>query len=279
MNPKRLFLSAITGAAAFTLLTGARSCSGGYGSSYAYEETGYYTDDGYYYEEPVGTTVVVGGGTYIEPVPVGVDVVGDLALTIYAPYDDGVSPFTQTFGITVRQDSAYGPIILEGRDYTFDASGAGALDLTELGYGLYDVEVVGFDAYGASVSYAATTVTVDESLQYLTLELENTAVIVTGDVALDLQVPDSGVYNGPVDSFDYYLWQWDPISGQYVFVESVGYVPFDSYDMPILPALDLGWYYLEIDAFDYAGVKNYIYSGEFEHTANLTSLTVWLDYP
>lgn len=265
------------GLTAFTLLTGARSCSGG-----AAYPTGYET----YPVEP-GPAIPVGGGV-VTPGPALL--IGDIALTAYA------TPETMTFNVIVREESAYGPVVLEGTDFVFDAAGAGAVDIVDLPYGLYDVELVGLDAWGAAVSYAATSLVIEEPVTVVSMVLESTlaspapvpvdpgpVVVVEptveiGDVALDIWEPDGGAIAGYTDTIDYYLWVWDEWAADWVFVESIGYIPFDPAEPPIIPSLTFGSYYLEVDGFDVMGARIYAFSGSFDHYASWTSLPVDFDY-
>ncbi len=265
------------GLIAFTLLTGARSCSGGSAYSAGYET---------YPVEP-GPAIPVGGGV-VNPGPALL--IGDIALTAYA------TPETMTFNVIVREESAYGPVVLEGLDFVFDAAGAGAVDIVDLPYGLYDIELVGLDAWGAAVSYAATSLVMEEPVTVVSMDLESTLaspapipvepapvvpvepVTGIGDVALDIWEPGSGTTAGYTDTLDYYLWVWDEWIGDWAFVESVGYIPFDPAEPPVIPSLTYGSYYLEIDGFDVTGSLIYFFSGTFDHLSPWTSLPVDFGY-
>ena len=247
--------------AMFTLLTGARGCHSTAGSSS-------YTS---YPAPPVGGgTVVSGPGTVVTPAPVLYT--GDIGLTVFS----AMTPDTETFNVTVRESGAFGPVILEGGGFVFDPTGAGALDILELPYGFYDIEVVGLDFFGNAVSYAATGVTIDEPFINVTMELE--PVSFTGDVVLELYAPDGGIYEEPIDTVDYFLWEVDSITGELIFVEEMVEQAFFSWDPPVIGALESGSYYIEVYAYDAFGYNIYEFGGDFEHDAELTYLPIDLWY-
>ena len=243
MNPSRI-VSLLLSMFAFVSLTGARSCSGGVGASSGYAGGGVYVDG-------PGTAVVVDSPplVIVDAPPVAL-VVGDVALTVLTPSGE-LPGTTQSFSLVVREDSAYGPVVLEGHDFVFDANGVGPVDITALPYGLYDLELTGYDAWGGISGVGAATVMLDESAAYVTIELEATAYApAQGDVVLDLVAPDGGAFGPPIDTIDYYLWAYDPLTGAFTFVESVGYIPFDAFNPAVIPALGYGSYYVEVDAVE-----------------------------
>ncbi len=260
--------------AMFTLLTGARGCqANGANSSY----TGYTSPPpsggGSVVTGPAGPAVPVDPG----PAPVApVVFTGDLALTVYAPLFSSLSPDTETFNVTIREGGAFGAVIVEGTGFVFDASGVGALDITELPLGFYDVEVLGIDFFGNAVSYAATSVSIEEPLTYLSLELE--PVVQQGDVVLEMYEPDNGAFAGPIDSIDYVLWELDPVTGEYTLVEEMLEIAYTPWEPPVIGALELGNYYIEVYAYDAFGYWIYQFGGDFVHDADLTYAQIDLWY-
>lgn len=256
--------SLLLSAASFVALTGARGCSAGVSAGTGYSAVDYY--------EPAPVVVVSPGP--VTPVLL----VGDVALTVMTPGLE-VPGTTQSFRVVVRADSAYGPVVLDGADFVFDANGVAPVDLTDLPYGLYDIEITGFDAWGGVSSYGAATVILDEGTAYVSVTLESSLAVVTqGDVALDLVAPDGGAYAPPIDTIDYYLWAYDPSTDAFTFIESVGYIPFDPYAAVVVPGLGFGSYYIEVDAFDVEGFRIYTYAGNFYHAGELTTVSDVMDY-
>jgi hypothetical protein len=241
----------------FTFLSGFRGC---YVSGQA---------TGPVYAPPGGTVVV----ETVTTVPV---LTGDIELTVFAPAASAVTPDTVTFNVTVREGGAFGPVVLKGYDYVFDSFGVGVIDIGDLGYGFYDIEVIGMDILGNSVSHAAQGITVDEPLSILTLDLD--PVLLSGDVALDLVEPDSGLFSGPIDSIDYVLWEIDPTTGELVFVEQFIDLAYNPWNEPVIGNLNLGTYHLEVVAYDVFGVGIYEFAGSFNHDNHTTFLPVNLWY-
>ncbi len=238
-------------------------------------EMGVGAGGGYVAVDPTPPPVVITGPT--APVPsVPIIYTGDLALTVYAPALSSLTPGSVGFNVTIREGGAYGPIALKGQGYEFDVFGTGVLDVVELPYGLYDVEVVGLDFYGDAVSYAAVTVTVEEP--YVGLQLDLEPVTFSGDILLDLYEPDGGLYAGPIDTVDYVLWELDPTTGTYTLVEEIFELPAGPLDSPMIASLQLGEYYLELDAYDVYGYRIYEWAGEFSHASESTFLSVPLWY-
>lgn len=239
---------------------------------------GYY--DGYTTVDPAPTPSgpVVShnpGAPAPAPAPSPVFYVGDIALTVYAPAVSPMTPNTVGFDVTVRKGSAFGPIVLQGYGYHFDAYGVGVLDLAELPYGLYDIEIVGKNAFGDSVSFAATSIALEAPFVSAPLSLE--PVTLAGDVVLELYEPDGGMY-GPIDTIDYILWELDPTTGQYTMVEQIAELPAGPLDTPVIAALQLGTYYIEVDAYDVYGYRIYSWAGDFDHTSQSTFLPVAMWY-
>ncbi len=217
--------------------------------------------------------------------PVGGFYSGNIALTVYtSDYE------TMTFDVTLREGGSAGPVVLAGQGYRID-SGVTTLDLVDLPYAYYDLELVGVDAWGNAVSYAATGLTLDEPAAVVTLTLANTAIAspvapapvapapvasYAADLYVTMLLPDGGYY-APAYDFDYTLYQVDA-AGQYITVESRQYVPFDASGLLYLPALDLGTYYLMIDAYDAAGARAYTFEGFIDHVSVPTDVAVTLSY-
>jgi len=246
--------------AAFTMLTGARGCS---------FEAGSYEYDGY-----VDTPYAGGGTTYVSPPPVS-GWVGDLALTIATPGVGALTPATESVRVTIRQGSAFGPVVYT-EAVPVDYYGEAAVDIYGLDYGFYDLEIVGLDYYGQSVSHAATGLTIDSSIRYTTVQLE--PVSFGGDVTLDVYEPDGGYYAGPIDTIDYSLWEYDPSTGQYIIVEELSQLPYSPWDAITIGNLGLGDYYIEVFAYDVWGSLIYDFNAEFAHSASLTVLPVTFQY-
>lgn len=271
MNPRTTLALAtklIVGLALFSVITGFRGCtvSGGSGTYSTYTAP-----------PPDGSVIVSGPGTPAPgPVSTPVVYVGDLALTIYAPAYSPVTPDTASFNVTIREGGAFGPVVLQGNSYALDIHGAGALDLLDLPYGYYDVEVVGLDFLGNAVSHAATGVSIDEPLTSLVLDLE--AVDLAGDVVLEVYEPDGGIYSGPIDTIDYLLWELDPVTGQLIFVEQMNMLPFNPWQPPTIASLGLGDYYIEVFAYDSYGYEIYQFGAEFAHSGAVTYLPVQFWY-
>jgi hypothetical protein len=201
---------------------------------------------------------------------------GDLALTIYAPELSGSTASTTRFNLTIREGGAFGPIAIEAKNFEFDAFGVGTVDIFDLAYGFYDVEVVGLDLFGSSISYAATGVSIEEPFSALTLLMES--AIIAGDVVLNLMEPDAGMFAGPMDTIDYTLWEIDSVTGQLIIVESMTELPFDPWNALVIAGLELGQYHLELAVFDMLGYPIYGYSSDFSHNAVTTFLSVPLWY-
>ncbi len=271
MTRKNLILipKLLCAVAMFTLLTGARGCQTTAGSSS-------YTS----YPAPPPTSGHVVGGPVDSgvplPAPAPILYTGDLALTAYAPVMSSLSAETETFNAIVREGGAFGPVILEGGGFVFDAYGVGAVDLLELPYGFYDIELVGLDFFGNAASYAATSISIDEPLASLAMELESTSY--AGDVVLELYAPDGGIYENPIDTVDYFLWEVDELTGELIFVEEMAELQYFDWDPPVIGALELGSYYIEVYAYDAYGYNIYEFGGDFDHDADLTYLPVDLWY-
>jgi hypothetical protein len=216
------------------------------------------------------------GPVYVDTTPTQVVYAGDVALTVYAPPMSLLTPDTYSFNITVRESGAFGAIVLQGFDYRFDPYGVGVIDIGALPYGFYDIEVVGLDMFGSSVSYAAQGLVVDESLVILTLDLD--AVTFSGDVMLDIVEPDSGLYGGPINEIDYILWEIDPSTNELILVEQWFGIYFDPWNPLVIGSLGLGDYYIEVLARDMFGNAIYEFSGTFAHVGEATFLPVPLWY-
>ena len=300
-KPLKTTLNLAVGFAFFTFMSGYGSCQGGAG----YSQPGGGVAVGGGYESDYSSGGASSGGTSsggyysggtssggYAPAPLDpVYDIGDIALTVYAPWDG----LTTSFDVTIRDGGAYGDIVLQGADFQFDGSGGAAVDITDLPFGYYDLEVVGLDAYGASVSYAATDVTVQEPLTTVTLTLESSTSGYTdtgydsgtttqpgystyvGDVVLDILEPDGGMYGNPTSDIEYTLWDLDPVTGQYVFVEQLS-VAFDPWNPPVIGSLELGEYYIEVRAFDGWGTEQYEFAGSFSHDAETTTVPIDLWY-
>lgn len=246
--------------AMFAMLTGARGC-------YTASPSGNYSYTGYSSPPP-------GGGVIIEEEIIVTDPAyyyGDISVTVYAPQLSGTTPDTQTFAVTVREGGPFGQVVVAGTDFVFDAYGVGAVDITDLPYAYYDIEIVGVDMFGNSASYAAASLTLDEPLVTIALELE--AVTYQGDVVLDLYEPDGGLYAEPIDTIDYFLWEVDPLTDELIFVEQMTELPV-AFENPTIPALELGNYYIEVYAYDAFGYPIYEFGADFAHDSELTFLPV-----
>ena len=252
----------------FTLLTGARGCSFGT-ASYSYDT--YPTPP-----PPTSGDVYVGGD--IVPVPAAPAIYyGDTALTLYAPALSSITPDTTDFRVIVRAGSAFGPVVLESTLMPVDLNGVGMVDLLGLEYGFYDVEITGFDFLGNLVSHAATSLTVNEPLEVLTVTLD--PVVFSGDVMLDLFAPYDGQFDPPMDSIDYVLWELDPVTGEYTLVEEMVELPFFSFDPTVIANLTLGTYLIDVYAYDAFGYLLFQGSTSFTHNNALTMVPVDLMYP
>ena len=259
MNTRNAF-KLIIGLTLFTLLSGFHGCTYRSGTTASVTSS-----------SPTGSVVVT---TVVdEPAPV---LTGDLALTIFAPKLSGTTAASRRFNLTLREGGAFGPIVIEAKDFEFDAFGVGTVDISDLSYGFYDLEVIGLDMFGTSTSYAATGVSIDEPFSVVSLSLE--PALITGDVVMELMEPDAGMFAGPIDSIDYTLWEVDEITGQLTIVETMVNLQFDPWNPPVIPALGLGTYHLELLAFDMLGDPIYGYSNDFTHNAATTFLPVTLFY-
>ena len=258
----------VVGLALFTMLTGARGCSVQSSGS------GYTT----YGSSPAGTVVSGPVHSAPAPIPVSSSVIyqGDVALTVYSPLVSSVTPETVSFNVTVRSGGAFGPVIVEGSGFVFDGFGVGAVDIVDLEFGFYDVEVVGLDAFGSVVSYAASGLTVEEGLTSLVMELEATSF--AGDVVLELYAPDGGQFENPIDTVDYVLWEVDAVTGELIFVEEMTELLYLSWDPVTIASLQLAEYYIEVFAYDALGWEIYQFGGYFTHDADVTYMPVDLWY-
>ena len=254
----------------FTLLTGARGCSFG-PTSYSYDT--YPTPP----PAPVGTTVVTVSGDVGPVVTAPAVYYGDAALTVYAPALSGVTPDTLDYRVVVRAGGAFGPVVLETTLMPFDHTGVGMLDLLDLEYGFYDVEVTGFDFLGGLVSHAATSLTVNEPVEALTVTLD--PIVFTGDVMLELYAPYGGQYDLPIDTIDYVLWEQDPVTGEYTLVEEMVELPHFAFDPTLIENLELGTYFIDVYAYDAFGYLLFEGGTSFLHNDALTSVPVDLMYP
>jgi hypothetical protein len=224
----------------------------------------------------VGTTVVV--SSEVGPVtPAPVVYFGDTALTVYAPELSSITPDTTDFRVIIRAGGAFGPVVLETTLMPFDFAGVGMLDIFDLEYGFYDVEVTGFDFLGNLVSHAASSLNVNEPLESLVLSLD--PIVFTGDVMLDLYAPYGGAYDNPIDTIDYVLWEQDPVTGEFTLVEEMIELPFYSFDPTIIANLELGTYFIDVYAYDAFGYLMFEGSTSFIHNNALTSVPVDLLYP
>jgi hypothetical protein len=256
MKNTTLTLRVIFTLAAFTLLTGARGCSFDAGS---YEYTGY------------PTTPHDGGGTvYVGP-PQSSTWFGDVSLSVFAPHGP-----SDSVTVTVREGSAFGAVVVAYSDVPLSHNGSAVLDMFDVAYGYYDVEVLGLDVYGNVVSHSATGLTVERSMTYLSLELEPTTI--AGDVMMEVYEPDGGVYAGPIDTLDYSLWEYDSYTGEYIIVEQMSNIPFNPWDAPVIGNLEMGDYYVEVFAYDAFGYLIYDFNAEFGHSAAVTVLPVAFQY-
>ena len=234
---------------------------------------------GYRTVPPTTSTHYPGGPVYSDGVistGPAVAYVGDLALTVYAPAPSAYTADTVSFNVMLRRGGAFGPVVVDTVGFGLDAWGVGAVDLAELPYGLYDVSITGADLFGSAVSYAATTVNISESYGSLVMQLE--PVTFAGDVVLDLYEPDGGLYENPVDTIDYTLYELDPLTGNLVFVEAMVEVPVDPWNPVVIAQLELGDYYLELSAYDLYGYRIYDWWGDFGHDAETTFLPIDLWY-
>jgi hypothetical protein len=254
----------IIGFAFFTILCGFRGC---YVSS-AIEEPAVVVT------EPA--VVVTHTTTVVEPAPAPVIYMGDIELSVYAPASSAFTPNSERFNVTLREGGAFGATVLTGDDFLFDAFGQAAIDITALPYGYYDLEVVGFDLFGNSVSYAAKGIMVDEAMTFVTIDLE--AVTFSGDVVLDLVEPDNGLFAGPIDTIDYTLWEIDPVTNELTFVEQFHALEVDAWSAPSIASLALGEYYIEVFAYDVFGDNTYEFAASFSHETNTTYLPVLFNY-
>ena len=246
--------------AAFTLLTGARGCTIETG---AYEYTTY------------PNAPYDGGGTvYVQPPVAGW--YGDLSLQVHAPASSFATPLTESYNVTIREGGAFGAVVVSRSGMPINGVGVGRLDLVDLPYGYYDVEVLGLDYFGNVVTHAATGVTVDHSVVYLTLDLDPVSFV--GDVMMEIYEPDGGAFAGPIASLDYAIWERDPASGQYILVEQLFEQSFNPWSSPVIGALEFGQYYIEVFAYDSYGYNIYDFNAEFTHDGALTVLPVTFQY-
>lgn len=245
----------------FTLLTGARGCTVE-GSSYGT----HHAPPTYVEEEVVVVTTTTSNGPALY--------LGDVALTVYAP--NGAYSESESFMLTVREGGAFGPVVLSGDGFVFDGHGVAAVDLLDLAYGYYDVEIVGFDTYGDTVSYAAVGMSVQEPLTSVFMDLEST--LISGDVVLDMYEPDGGIYSEPIDTVDYAVWEIDPATGDLIFVEEMFGLFWAPHSPPVIGSLELGDYYIEAFAYDAYGYPIYEFGGEFSHVSNPTYVPMHLWY-
>lgn len=245
----------------FTIFTGARGCTVEGGSYETYRAPPTYVE-----EEVV---VVTTSGT-VSPALY----LGDIALTVYAP--DGAYSLSESFMITVREGGAFGPVVLSGDGFVFDGHGVAAVDLLDMAYGYYDVEIVGFDVYGDTVSYAAVGMSVQESLTSVFMDLEST--LISGDVVMEIYEPDGGSYAAPIDTIDYAVWEIDPATGDLIFVEEMFGLVWEPWNPPVIGSLELADYYIETFAYDAYGYPLYEFGGEFSHVSNPTYVPMHLWY-
>ena len=253
----------------FTMLTGARGCSFATTTS---------TYDTYPVPPPpTSGNVYVGGGNSTPVSTVPAVYYGNAALTVYAPVQSLVTPDTVDYRVIVRADSAFGPVVLETAFMPLDAMGVGMLDLLDLEYGFYDVEVTGFDVFGNLVSHSARSLNVNEPLEVITVSLD--PVVFSGDVMLDLYTPYGGQFDPPMDTIDYVLWELDPVTGEYTLVEEMIELPFFSFDPTVIANLQLGTYLVDVYAYDAFGYLLYQGSTSFTHNDSLTMVPIDLMYP
>ena len=229
---------------------------------------------------PDGTMVVVDGPApvVVTSPPASTQLLGTIAVTAYAPVALGSSTDTVSTLVTVRSGSAFGPLVLQPETFTFDADGLLSLDIVDLPYGYYDIELVGLDSMGSNVSYAAGGLTLNEPIESLSVTLEQNQF--SSDVYLDINEPTWDPLINPVHTLDYILWDRDSITGELTFVEQATGVFYDGISMPMIADLSFGQYRLDIQGYDIFGLQTVAYVGDFEHADvdTLVSINFWYSW-
>jgi len=178
--------------------------------------------------------------------------------------------------VTVREGGAYGPVLVQPSEFVMETNGTVAIDVVDVPYGYYDIEVVGLDLFGNDVSYAATGITLDEPIVSVSLDLD--PVTFAGTVHLDIIEPTEDAFTGPAYSFDYILWEKDTVTGDLTFVEEITEIVLDGWTMPTIENLELGDYTIETFGFDIYGNLIYESVSDFTHQMEETVVPIFFWY-
>ena len=197
---------------------------------------------------------------------------GTIAITAFSPMDSAFLTETDRALVTVRSGSAFGPVVIEPTSFFFDEDGLLSLDIVDLPYGYYDIEMVGLDIMGNNVSYAASGLTLNEPIESLSLSLEQ--IHFSGDVFLDISEPTWDAAVNPVNTIDYTLWDQDPLTGELTFVEYGSGLFYDGLSMPMIADLEFGQYHLDVQGFDVFGTQTVSFAGDFEHSGQDTLVLI-----
>ena len=226
----------------------------------------------------LGPPVIIDGhpGVIVTPPVAPSEWFGVIAITAYAPATSSLTPDTQRVMLTVREGGAYGPVLIQPTEFELEANGTVAIDVVDVSYGYYDIEVVGLDLFGNNVSYAATGITLDEPI--VSVSLDMAPVTFAGTVLLDIVEPADDGFTGPAYSFDYILWEKDPMTGTLTFVEEITEIELDGWTMPMIENLELGDYTIEAFGFDAFGNLIYEYAADFSHEAEETVVPIFFWY-
>ena len=201
---------------------------------------------------------------------------GLISVTGYAPALSSLTADTESVIVTVRDGGAYGPVLIEPTEFQMEANGTVAIDVVDMPYGYYDIEMVGLDLFGNNVSYAAAGISLTEPIASLSLELE--AVTFSGSVYLDIVEPADDGITGPAVSLDYILWEKDTVTGELTFVEEMTQVPLDGWNLPVIENLELGEYTIEVYGFNVFDELIYDAVAEFSHEYEETVVPIFFWY-
>jgi len=229
---------------------------------------------------PGGTMVVVDDAppVIVTPPIDATPLLGTIAITAFTPIDNAFTTATDRALVTVRRGSAFGPVVIEPVSFYFDEDGLMSLDIVDLEYGYYDIEMVGLDIMGNNVSYAASGLTLNEPIESLSLTLEQ--IQFSGDVYLDISEPTWDFDTYPVSAIDYTLWDRDPLTDELTFVESGFNLAYDGLTMPMIADLEFGQYHLDVQGFDPFGNQTVAFTGDFAHSGQdtLVSVDFWYSW-
>jgi len=231
-----------------------------------------------YGPRPLGPPVIIDAppGEIVTP-PVDPSVwFGAISITAYAPPVTSLTPNTQSVMVTVREGGAYGPVLVQPTEFDLEANGTLAVDVLDVPYGYYDIEIVGLDLFGNNVSYAATGITLDEPIVSVSLDLD--PITFVGAVRLDIVEPADDGFTGPAYSLDYILWERDVVTGELTFVEEITEIELDGWTMPVIEHLELGEYTIEAFGFDAYGNLIYEYVVDFSHDTEETMVPIFFWY-